>query len=268
MSENVRVTIEGACAIVEITRPAVMNALNNETLHDLRDAVEKLDNDANVRGIIITGGPLPQKEGKPARHSFVAGADIGMLSEQGVVTGKANSRFGQRVFSRIEACRKPVIAAINGFAFGGGLELALACHWRYASDNAQLGLVEGTLGLIPGYGGTQRLARLIGRGRALELILRAARINASEALEYGIVNRMTTQEDLLPDCKEAIADIAKCGPLAVAFGLEAVNRGLETNLEEGLRIEADLFGVISETADMREGCKAFLEKRAPDFQGK
>jgi enoyl-CoA hydratase len=170
------------------------------------------------------------------------------------------------VLNAIEGCNKPVIAAINGFCFGGGFELALACHWRYASENAQIGLTEASLGIIPGYGGTQRLARLTGKGVALEMIATGARIGPADALAKGIVNRVTTAADLIPTAKAAVAEMAKCGPLAVKFAIEAVNRGLDVTLPEGLRIEADLFGVISASEDMREGLNAFLEKRPPNFK--
>jgi enoyl-CoA hydratase len=266
--KNLTIEIDGPAAVLSIARPAVFNALNDETVGEIASAILELEQNPAVRGIIITGGPLPTKEGKPARHSFISGADINELAKQGVITGKQKSLLGQGVLNAIEGCDKPVIAAINGFCFGGGFELALACHWRYASENAQIGLTEATLGIIPGYGGTQRLARLVGKGAALEMIATGARIGPQEALQKGIVNKVTTGPELLPAAKAAVAEIAKCGPLAVAFAIEAVNRGLDTTLGEGLRIEADLFGVISASEDMREGLNAFLEKRPPAFKNR
>lgn len=264
--QNLNITIDGPAAVMEIARPDVFNALNDATVIEIGQAIAELAANDAVRAIIITGGPLPQKEGKPARHSFISGADIGELAKQGVISGKEKSLLGQGVLNAIETCTKPVIAAINGFCFGGGFELAMACHWRYASDNAQIGLTECTLGIIPGYGGTQRLARLVGRGRALEMLATGARISAAQALEYGIVNKVTTVEELVAAAKACVAAIATCAPIAVRYSIEATNRGLNTTQDEGLRIEADLFGVISASEDMREGLNAFLEKRAPSFK--
>lgn len=270
MSEykNLQISIEGPCAVLCVARPATLNALNDETIRELGLAIEALDCADNVRGVIITGGALPQKEGKPPRHSFVSGADIAELANQGVVDGTARSLAGQAVMNRIEGCRKPVIAAVNGFCLGGGFELALACHWRYASEHAVLGLPECTIGIMPGYGGTQRLARLIGSGRAAEMICTGMKLTGKQALEWGVVNRLTTAEELLPAAKATIADAAKCAPKSLEFSLRAMRRGLNTPADEGQRIEADLFGMISSTADMREGLTAFLEKRPPVYTGK
>jgi len=271
MSEykNLKIEIDGASAVLYIARPEVFNALNDETVGEIDAAIAELQAIDAVRGIIITGGPLPTKEGKPARHSFISGADINELAKQNVITGKGKSLLGQGVLNRIQNCTKPVIAAINGFCFGGGFELALACHWRYASENAQIGLTETSLGIIPGYGGSQRLARIVGPGRALEMMATAARIGGAEAEKYGIVNKLVaTPEELLPAAKASVEAITKNGPIAVAYCIEAVNRGMDTTLAEGLRIEADLFGVISASDDMREGLNAFLEKRAPSFTNK
>lgn len=265
---NLKIEIDGPSAVLFISRPEVFNALNDETVKEIDCAISELQANEQVRAIVITGGALPTKEGKPARHSFISGADINELAKQGVITGKGKSLLGQGVLNRIENCSKPVIAAINGFCFGGGFELALACHWRYAGEAAQIGLTETSLGIIPGYGGTQRLARLVGRGLALEMIARGERIGADEALRRGIVNRVFKQDELVSGAKAAVAEIAKNGPVAVAFGIEAVNRGLDTTLGEGLRIEADLFGVISASEDMREGLNAFLEKRAAVFKNR
>lgn len=266
--QNITIEIDGPAAVLSIARPEVFNALNDATVYEIGAAIAELNANDAVRGIIITGGPLPVKEGKPAKHSFISGADIGELAKQGVITGKGKSLLGQGVLNSIEDSIKPVVAAINGFCFGGGFELAMACHWRYASDNASLGLTECTLGIIPGYGGTQRLARLIGRGRALEMLCTGARISAAEAEQYGIVNKVTPVEELVSAAKAAISGVAKCAPIAVQYSIEAINRGLDTTMAEGLRIEADLFGVISASEDMREGLNAFLEKRAPNFTNK
>lgn len=266
--KNIKIEIDGPAAVLSICRPDVFNALNDETVKEIDCGISELAANESVRGIVITGGPLPVKEGKPARHSFISGADINELAKQGVITGKQKSLLGQGVLNRIQGCRKPVIAAINGFCFGGGFELALACHWRYAGEAAQIGLTETSLGIIPGYGGTQRLARLVGPGVALEMIARGERIGAEEALRRGIVSRVFKQDELVSGAKGMVAEIAKNGPVAVAFAIEAVNRGMDVTLEEGLRIEADLFGVISASEDMREGLNAFLEKRAPVFRNR
>lgn len=265
--ENIKIEIDGPAGVLFIARPDKFNALNDATVREIGAGITELVQNKAVRGIIITGGPLPQTPGKPPKHSFISGADIGELAKQTVITGVEKSKLGQRVLNQIEKCIKPVIAAINGFCFGGGFELALACHWRFASDNAQIGLTEATLGIIPGYGGTQRLARLIGRGRALEMLCTGARIDAAQALEAGIVNRVTKVEELLAAAKASVGEIAKCAPLSVQYCIQALNRGLETSLGQGLSIEADLFGVISSSKDMREGLNAFLEKRPPKYTG-
>jgi enoyl-CoA hydratase len=265
--QNIKIEIDGPAAVLFVARPDKFNALNDATVTEIGRGITELAANKDVRGIIITGGPLPQTPGKPPKHSFISGADIGELAKQTVIDGAQKSRLGQRVLNQIEKCAKPVIAAINGFCFGGGFELALACHWRYASDNASLGLTEATLGIIPGYGGTQRLARLIGRGKALEMMCTGARIDAQQALSAGIVNRVVKVEELLGVAKASVAEIAKCGPVAVQFCIHALNRGLETSLGQALSIEADLFGMISSTKDMREGLTAFLEKRPPKFLG-
>ena len=203
-----------------------------------------------------------------AGRAFVAGADISELSSQTPVLAKARARGGQDVFRRIETCPKPVIAAVNGFALGGGCELAMACHIRIASDAAKFGQPESKLGLLPGYGGSQRLPRLVGKGRAVQLLITGEMIDAAEAYRIGLVNKVTTTNDLMTTAKEMMRLILANGPLAVALCIEAIDRGLEMSLEEGLILEANHFGLLAATDDMREGTRAFMEKRPPAFKGK
>ena len=199
--------------------------------------------------------------------AFVAGADIAELAEQGPLDGRQRALEGQRVLAKLEDSPKPVIAAVNGYALGGGCELALACHLRIASDNARFGLPEVKLGICPGYGGTQRLPRLVGKGRALQLILTGDMIDAAEAYRIGLVNALVPAGELLDTARAMLGKMLAQGPVAVALAIDAVNRGLETTLDEGLRIEASHFGLLAATADMREGMRAFLEKRQASFQG-
>ncbi|HKO58156.1 MAG TPA: enoyl-CoA hydratase-related protein [Thermoanaerobaculia bacterium] len=257
--ENVRTENRDAVLVVTIDRPKVLNALNAQTIEELGRAFAEARDDAAVKAVILTGG---------GEKAFVAGADIAELATMTPVTGKATAEKGQRVFASIERFPKPVIAAINGFALGGGCELALACHIRIASEKAQLGLPEVTLGIIPGYGGTQRMARLLGKGKALELILTGDRIGAAEALAVGLVNRVVPADQLMTTAEEMARKIASRGPLAVRAAIEAVMSGSEMPLEEGQLLEATLFGLLASTDDMREGMQAFLEKRAANFQGK
>ncbi len=256
--EYVRVEWDGELAIVTIDRPEKLNALNADVVREIGDVFDSLADDANVRGVILTGA---------GQKAFVAGADIGELAQQTVRGGKEKSLRGQRVLARIENLGKPVIAMINGYAFGGGLELALACHLRTLAAETRIGLPEVGLSIIPGYGGTQRLPRIIGRGRALEMILTGKPIDADTALRFGLVNRVAPAADLGEVTAKLAGAILGNGPLALAMATEAVLRGTETTQEEGLRIECDLFGIISSTDDMREGLNAFLEKRKPDYQG-
>ncbi|HHI78789.1 MAG TPA: hypothetical protein ENK02_02280 [Planctomycetes bacterium] len=256
--KNLLVSVEDGIAILTIHRPSKLNALDNETLDELSEAFTGCFVEEEVGVIILTGA---------GEKSFVAGADISMLAEQGVLDGRLNSHLGQDCMSLIEAGPKPVIAAVNGFALGGGLELALACDFRYASSNAVFGLPEVGLGIIPGYGGTQRLPRLVGYGHGLEMILTGEKIDAEEALRIGLVNRVFPPEDLLEEAKKTARKILKNGPLAVSIAKEAVRRGTEMALEDGVSLEADLFGMISSTEDMKEGMRAFLEKRKPEFRG-
>ncbi len=256
--ENIILMIEDGIATITISREKKLNALDNDTLEELAQAIEGCELDENVGVILITGA---------GARAFVAGAEIDMLAEQGVLDGRENSQLGQIVFLTIEQCEKPVIAAVNGFALGGGCELALACDIRYASENAVFGLPEVSLGLLPGYGGTQRLPRLIGSGLALEMILTGDMVDAQEALRIGLVNKVLPADELLAHARERAKTILKRSPVAVRFAKESVRRGASMELQDGLNLESDLFGMISSTEDMREGTKAFLEKRKPDFPG-
>ncbi|HEX7153996.1 MAG TPA: enoyl-CoA hydratase-related protein [Thermoanaerobaculia bacterium] len=257
--ENVRTENRDGVLVITIDRPKVLNALNAQTVAELDAAFTAARDDDSVRAVILTGG---------GEKAFVAGADIGELAKMTPVTGKAVAENGQQVFLRIERFPKPVIAAINGFALGGGCELALACHIRIASEKAQLGLPEVTLGIIPGYGGTQRMARLLGKGKAVELIATGDRIGAAEAERIGLVNKVVAADQLMTAAEEMARTIAKRGPLAVRAAIEAVMIGSEMPLEEGLYFEATLFGLLASTEDMKEGMSAFLEKRQAEFKGK
>jgi enoyl-CoA hydratase len=258
MSEHIKVEHKGAVAVVTIDRADKLNALNASIVADLFDAFISLADADDVRGIVLTGaGP----------KAFVAGADIGELATMTPLSGVGVSRAGQDAFRFIETMRKPVVAAVNGFALGGGLELALACHLRIASENAKLGLPEVKLGIIPGYGGTVRLPRLVGRGRALEMILTGEMIDAAEAHRIGLVNRIVPQAELLSNAEALVGKIATNGPVAVAFAIEAVDHGYNSTTEDALRLESNLFGLLAATADMKEGMAAFLEKRKAEFRG-
>ena len=254
--QNVKVEREGHLAIVHVDRPSKLNALDDLTIAELSAAVAALDDDDAVGAIIVTGA---------GEKAFVAGADIQVLAQQGVLDGKENARRGQALTLRMENCRKPVIAAINGFALGGGLELALACDVRFASDNAKVGLPEVSLGIIPGYGGTQRLPRLVGSGIALQMILQGDPIDAQEALRIGLVNGVFEQGSLLDEVKKIANRMVSRGPEALALAKQAVRRGAHLSLQDGLELEADLFGIISSTDEMKEGMAAFLEKRKPSW---
>jgi len=257
--ENLTVTHRDAIATVTVDRPEKLNAMTRETLQELEQAFDALASDDAVRAVIVTGA---------GDKAFVAGADIKELAEESATTGHLAAQRGQDTFRKIEALGKPVVAAINGFALGGGLELALACHLRVASENAKLGLPEVTLGVIPGYGGSQRLARLVGRGRALELILTGAHIDASEAHRIGLVNRVVPKTELLSETEKLVRKIIANGPLALRHALIAVDQGLDVAQEQGMLLEATLFGILFGTDDLREGMNAFLEKRRAEFKGK
>jgi enoyl-CoA hydratase len=257
--DNVRTENKDGILIITVDRPKVLNALNAQTVAEIGEAFEAARDDASVRCVILTGG---------GEKAFVAGADINELAQMTPITGKATAEKGQRVFRAIERFPKPVIAAVNGFALGGGCELALACHMRIASENAKLGLPEVTLGIIPGYGGTQRMARLLGKGKALELILTGDRIGAEEAERIGLVNKVVPADQLMATCEEMARKIAARGPLAVSAAIEAVMSGSEMPFDEGQVLEATLFGLLASTEDMKEGMGAFLEKRTAEFKNR
>jgi len=251
--------IRDGIAFVTINRPDKLNALNDQVVAELGQAADRITSDDSIRGVILTGaGP----------KAFVAGADIADLAKQGPFDGKARALRGQGVLRRLETCGKPVVAAVNGFALGGGCELALACHIRIASDTAKFGQPEVKLGIAPGYGGTQRLPRLVGKGRALQLILTGEMIDAAEAYRIGLVNKVVPAADLATESEKLVRGILAMGPLAVRLALEAVERGPDMSLDEGLLLEANHFGLLAATADMKEGLTAFLEKRAPKFAGR
>ena len=257
--DNLLLERDGPVAVITINRPQVLNALNSPTLDELRHAILDLKHDVSARAVIVTGA---------GEKSFVAGADINELAVQRPAQGKEHALRGQHVFDLIENMGKPVIAAINGFALGGGCELALACTLRVAADTARFGQPEINLGILPGYGGTQRLPRLVGKGVALDLILSGRHVTASEALQIGLVNRVVPAAELMTAAKALAADLATKAPIAVQYIIEAVNRGLEVSLDKGQFLEATLFGLVASTDDMREGTKAFLEKRKADFKGR
>jgi enoyl-CoA hydratase len=257
--EFVTVEREGNIAVVTITRPQVLNALNAQTMKDLHGAMHDLGADETVRAIVLTGA---------GEKAFVAGADINELAACSPVSGRDLSRRGQEVFNRIEDLGKPVIAAIQGFALGGGCELALACTFRFAADTAKIGLPETTLGLIPGYGGSQRLPRLVGKDRAMEMILTGRFVTADEAFRIGLVTRVVPAAALVDEAKKFATELATKAPIALRFAMRAVERGLEMPFDEALELESTLFGLVASTEDMREGTRAFLDKRKPAFQGK
>jgi enoyl-CoA hydratase len=251
--------VENRIATLAIARPQALNALNTGVLRELEQFFYKAAEQEDIAAVIVTGA---------GEKAFVAGADIAEIAACNSEQGWELSRNGQNVFSAIQRFSKPVIAAVNGYALGGGCELALACHMRIASTNAKFGLPEAGLGLIPGWGGTQRLSRLVGTGRALELILTGRTIGAGEALQMGLVNAVVEPRALMPAVLETLNAILLKGPMAVSNALEAVFTGANRPLEEALELESECFGRLFDTEDMREGCKAFLEKRKPNFQGK
>ena len=257
--ENLLYEVRDRIAFITINRPDKLNALNRRTVQELDRAIADAGADAGVLAVVLTGsGP----------KAFVAGADITELAQQTPLGGKDYSIYGQEVLSRIESLGKVVIAAVNGFALGGGCELALACTLRVASQNARLGLPEVSLGIIPGFGGTQRLARLVGKGRALELILSGEMIDAQEAHRIGLVNRVVAEGQAVAEAEKLARTIMTRGPVAVRMAIEVVNEGLEMPLEEGLFLEATLFGLVVTTEDFKEGTRAFIEKRKATFTGR
>jgi enoyl-CoA hydratase/carnithine racemase len=256
---NVVYEKKGAIAYVTVNRPKVLNALNTPTWKDLRTAFEDARDDTAIRGVILTGA---------GNKAFIAGADISELAHVTAFEAEQSSRFGQEVLDLIENLGKPVIAAVNGFALGGGCETAMACTIRIAVENAKFGQPEVKLGLVPGGGGTQRLPRLVGKGRALQLILSGEMISAQEAYRIGLVNEIVPATDLITRAEAILKQIAANAPIAVKFALEAANKGLETSQSEGLLLEASYFGLCAATEDKKEGTSAFLEKRAPQFHGR
>jgi enoyl-CoA hydratase len=256
---NVLYEKKGAIAYVTVNRPKVLNALNTPTWKDLRTAFEDARDDTAVRGVILTGA---------GDKAFIAGADISELAHVAAFEAEQSSRFGQEVLDLIENLGKPVVAAINGFALGGGCETAMACTIRIAVDTAQFGQPEVKLGLVPGGGGTQRMPRLIGKGRALQLILSGEMISAQEAYRIGLVNEIVPAAGLVTRAEAILKKIASNAPIAVKFALEAANKGMETSQGEGLLLEASYFGLCAATEDKKEGTAAFLEKRPPQFRGR
>jgi len=257
--ETLLFEIREGVAFLTINRPDKLNALNDQVMGELGQAAERIAGEDAIKGAILTGaGP----------KAFVAGADIADLAKQGPFDGKARALRGQAVLRRLETCGKPVIAAVNGFALGGGCELAMACHLRIAADTAKFGQPEVKLGIAPGYGGTQRLPRLVGKGVALQLILTGEMIDAQEAYRIGLVNKVVPAGQLVAESEKTLRGILAMGPLAVRLALEAVDQGLEMTLDEGLLLEANHFGLLAATKDMKEGLTAFLEKRQAKFEGR
>lgn len=257
--QNVLYEVKNGIAYVIINRPKVLNALNDATMEELRQIFLDARHRADVKAVILTGA---------GEKAFVAGADINELSTQNAIEGRDRSVRGQHILGLIEGLGKPVVAAINGFALGGGCELAMACHVRFASDNAKLGQPEVKLGLVAGYGGTQRLVRLVGLGRALELLLSGDHITAQRAHDIGLVNAIYPQAELLAEAEKWIQKVLANGPVALRLTLEAATHGSQMTLAEGLNLEANLFGLLCTSEDMKEGTRAFLEKRPAQFKNK
>ena len=257
--ENVLYEKKNAIACVTLNRPKVLNALNRAIIAELKATFEDARDDSAVRGVILTGA---------GDKAFAAGADISEILNDTPLEAEEKTRFGQALTVLIENLGKPVIAAVNGFALGGGCELLMACTIRLAAESAKFGLPEVKLGIMPGYGGTQRLSRLVGKGLALQLILSGGMITAQEAYRIGLVNEVVPNAELIGRAESILNQIGANAPQSVKFALEAVNKGLETSLAEGLLIEASLFGILAGTEDKKEGASAFLAKRAPKFQGR
>lgn len=257
--ENVVYEKKGPIAYVTFNRPKVLNALNAKTISELRAVFEDARDDSAVRGVILTGA---------GDKAFAAGADIGEMANNTALEAEEATRRGQKVTELIENLGKPVVAAVNGFALGGGCELAMACTIRVAAETAKFGQPEVKIGIMPGYGGTQRLPRLVGRGRALQLILSGEVIGAQEAYRIGLVNEVVPNADLIARAEAILKQIISNAPVGVKFSIEAVNKGLDTSVAEGLLIEASLFALCASTEDKKEGTTAFLEKRAPQFKGR
>jgi enoyl-CoA hydratase len=257
--ENLILEKEGALAILYVNRPKALNALNKDTLLEMKDAIVSITNDDEIDVLVITGA---------GGKAFVAGADIAFMQNLTAVEGREFGALGQKVFRMIEAMEKPVIAAVNGFALGGGCELAMCCDFRIASSKAKFGQPEVGLGITPGFGGTQRLPRLVGSGMARQMLYTADVIDAAEALRIGLVNNVVAPEELLEAVKNIANKIISKGKLAVRFCKAAANEGLQTDIDRAMTIEADLFGLCFSTQDQKEGMTAFIEKRSPDFTGK
>jgi enoyl-CoA hydratase len=257
--QHINISWDGDLAIVTVDRQEKLNALNAEVFAELAEAFESLRHDDQVRGVIITGA---------GEKAFVAGADIGELAKMDAISGVEVSRTGQEVFRTIERFHKPVLAAVGGYALGGGCELALACHMRMASENARFGLPEVSLGIIPGYGGTVRLARLVGLGRAVEIALTGEMVDAQAALAMGLVTSVVPRAELLDRAKDKIRKITRNGPLAIRMVLESIYRGMDVPIQDGTAVESSLFGLLASTEDVKEGMTAFLEKRKPVFKGR
>jgi enoyl-CoA hydratase/carnithine racemase len=256
---NLLIAREDRVALLTIQRPERLNALDARTLDELREAFLILKHDDEIRCVILTGA---------GNRAFVAGADINELAQDTPESARRRGLTGQQVFDLIEQLGKPVIAAVNGFALGGGCELAMACTFRLAADSARFGQPEINLGIIPGFAGTQRLVRLVGKTKAMEMILTGAPITAQEALVIGLVTRVVAAADLLTAARTLAAELSTKAPIALAYAMEAINRGSEMTLADGCQLEAALFGMVTATEDMREGTRAFLEKRKPEFKGR
>ena len=262
LPDVIDLSVEGNVAVVTLKRPDKLNALNAELIDALTAAMYAVDEDPEVGAVVLTGSP------EAKRPAFAAGADIAEMNEMGALMLRAYSQAGQQLCLLIEGMSKPVIAAVNGFALGGGLELAMACHIRYAAAGAKVGQPEVNLGIIPGFGGTQRLTRLVGRGRAIEMLLTGDPIGAEEACRIGLVNRVLPDDELMGAVMELAAKLAGKAPLATQLILDAVDRGEGLELETALNVETDLFGLIGTTEDVREGMGAFIEKRQPEWKGR
>ncbi len=255
---NILTDINNKILTITINRPEKLNALNHETLTQIEAAIHDAQNNAEVAALIITGS---------GEKSFIAGADISELAKSNAITGMKFAQYGQKVMNTIEQCHKPVIAAINGFALGGGCELAMACHMRVASDNAMFGQPEIKLGVIPGFGGTQRLVKLIGKGRAMEMNLMGNMIDAQRAYDIGLVNQVVAQDELITTVEKMAKQLTYSAPVAMQCIIDSINHGAECNLSEGLQFEAKAFAVTCATQDMKEGTSAFLDKRKAQFTG-
>lgn len=257
-SEHIVCEVKNGVLVITINRPDKLNALNKQTIEELHETLVEAENQNDIRSIILTGA---------GQKAFVAGADIAEFANYNVEQGKQLSAIGHfKIFNFIENFSKPIIAAVNGFALGGGLELAMACHLRVVSDNAKMGLPEVTLGLIPGYGGTQRLAQLVGKGKAFEMVVTADMITAQEAYKWGLANYVTPQEELLNKCFEITTKIASKSPMAIKTAIKVINAGYNNNLN-GFEVEIEEFGKLFGTRDFREGVDAFMEKRKAAFKG-